>query len=199
MFAQLRSPMSIRVEPTISTIYHRGMINSGLLAHLERFISTELASQLPSPPDDIHGTLVPCYDEERYCGPNSAVKDLYRLDLSFRIGSDIAGTFKGDLRYSPADQSFFPRYRHSRLVVITQARQEAQKLLSNAVHTLCRRICEEHITEATCPKCAAGLDIINSPALFDVSCPQRCFNYNFHRDPSSGEFQHGHLFFSQQV
>jgi hypothetical protein len=189
--------MPIRVEPKVNTSYHRGMIDNGLLARLEMFIAADLASQLPVPADDIHGTIVPCFDEERYCGPNSAVKDVYRLELSFQAGGEVVGTFKDDISFDPASSTFGPRRRHRRLLVITQARQEAQRTLAEAVDVLCKRIGREHLTEATCPRCSTAVNIIDSPALFDVTCPQGCFNYNFHRDPASGEFQHGHVFYGQ--
>ena len=191
--------MPVRVEPKVSTSYHRGMIADGLLTRLEMFISEVLASQLPVPADDIHGTIVPCFDEERYCGPNSAVKDVYRLELSFQTGAEIVGTFRDDISYDSASQTFGPRRRHRKLIVVTQAREEAQKALAEAVHTLCQRIGKEHLTEAACPKCSTALNIIDRPALFDVTCPQGCFNYNFHRDPESGEFLHGHVFYGQSA
>ena len=173
------------------------MIESGLLSRLETFITTDLASQLPVPADDVHGTFVPCFNEERYCGPNSAVKDVYRLELSFQAGSEIVGTFMDDISYDTAARTFGPRRRHRRLLVITKARQEAQRALAEAVNALCQRIGKEHLTEAACPQCSTDLKIIDSPGLFDVTCPQGCFNYNFHTDPASGQFQHGHVFFKQ--
>jgi hypothetical protein len=94
--------MSIRVEPKVSTSYHRGMIEGGLLARLDVFITGELASQLPVPADDIYGTLIPCFDEERYFGPNSTVKDVYRLELSFQAGAEVIGNFKDDISYETA-------------------------------------------------------------------------------------------------
>jgi len=78
------------------------MIADGLLTRLEMFISEDLASQLPMPADDIHGTIVPCFDEERYCGPNSAVKDVYRLELSFQAGAEVIGNFRDDISYDTA-------------------------------------------------------------------------------------------------
>jgi hypothetical protein len=45
-----------------------------------------------------------------------------------------------------------------------------------------------------CPRCSARLSLIDSPGLFDLSCPEGCFNYNFHRDPETKEFMHGHFF-----
>lgn len=189
--------MPVRVEPKVSTSYHRGMIADGLLTRLEMFISEDLAPQLPVPADNIHGTIVPCFDEERYCGPNSAVKDVYRLELSFQAGAEIVGIFRDDISYDSVSQTFGPRRRHRKLIVVTQAWEEAQKAWAEAVHTICERISKKHLTEAACPKCTTALNIIDSPALFDVSCPQRCFNYNFHRDPASGEFQHGHVFYGQ--
>jgi hypothetical protein len=173
------------------------MIEGGLLARLELFITDDLASQLPVPADDIYGTLIPCFDEERYCGPNSAVKDVYRLELSFRAGAEVIGNFKDDISYDTASKTFGPRRRHQRLLIITQARQEAQRALREAVDVLCKRICKEHLTEVGCPGCATALNVIDSPALFDVTCPQGCFTYNFHRDPDSGEFLHGHVFYGQ--
>jgi hypothetical protein len=189
--------MPVRVEPKVSTSYHRGMIDNGLLSRLESFIMADLSSQLPVPADDIHGTIMPCYDEERYCGPNSAVKDIYRLELCFQAGSEILGTFKDEISYNTASQTFAPRRRHRRLLVATQARKEVRRALGEAVDTLCQRISKEHLVGAACPKCSTALNIIDSPALFDVTCPQGCFTYEFHRDPGSGEFQHGHVFFGQ--
>ena len=69
--------------------------------------------------------------------------------------------------------------------------------MGEAVDVLCKHIGKEHLAEAACPKCSTALNIIDSPGLFDVTCPQGCFNYNFNRDPASGEFQNGHIFYGQ--
>ncbi len=50
------------------------------------------------------------------------------------------------------------------------------------------------ITEAKCPICGADLHIVNAPRIFDLTCTQRCFNYNFHKEPRTGKFLHGHFF-----
>jgi hypothetical protein len=189
--------MQIHVEANASTSYHRGMIEKGLLERLRQFVVDDLSPQLPAPADTVDGTITPCFNEDRYCGPSSAVKDTYRLDIRFLAASEVLGTFKEEIEDDLNSHRFRARYRHRKLLVITQARRAAQDALGSAVQTLCRRIAQEHLSSATCPKCENALNIIDSPGLFDVTCPSGCFTYNFHRDPKSGEFLHGHVFFGQ--
>ena len=189
--------MQIQIEPRVSTSYHRGMIENGLLMRLQKFVVDVLSPQLPAPAVIVDGTITPCFNEDRYCGPSSAVKDTYRLDIRFLAASEVLGTFKEEIEDDLRSHTFRARYRHRKLHVITQARRDAQDALGNAVQTLCHRIAQEHLSSATCPKCKKTLSINDSPRLFDVTCPSGCFNYNFHRNPTSGEFLHGHVFFGQ--
>lgn len=189
--------MQIQVEPNVITSYHRGMIESGLLVRLRQFVIDDLSPQLPAPADMVVGTITPCFNEDRYCGPGSAVKDTYRLDIRFLTALEVLGTFKEEIEDDLNSHRFRARYRHRKLLVITQARCAAQDALGAAVQSLCRRIAKKHLTSAMCPKCENALKIIDGPGLFDVTCPSGCFTYNFHRDPTSGEFLHGHVFFGQ--
>ncbi|MEZ6138682.1 MAG: hypothetical protein R3C53_27675 [Pirellulaceae bacterium] len=189
--------MQIQVEPNVRTSYHRGMIESGLLLRLQQFIIDDLSPQLPAPVDLVDGNITPCYNEDRYCGPSSAVKDTYRLDIRFLAASEVLGTFKEEIEDDLRSHGFKARYRHRKLLVITQARRAAQEALGRAVQTLCYRIAHEQRTSASCPKCQNALNIIDGPRLFYVTCPSGCFTYDFHRDPKSGEFLHGHVFFGQ--
>lgn len=66
--------MQIKVEPKVNTSYHRRMVEDGLLDRLQQFIAEDLVPQLPVPVDVVAGTITPCFNEDHYCGANSAVK-----------------------------------------------------------------------------------------------------------------------------
>ena len=189
--------MQIKVEPKVNTSYHRRMVEDGLLDRLQQFIAEDLVPQLPGPVDVVAGTITPCFNEDHYCGANSAVKDTYRLDVRFFAASEVVGTIVEEIEDDVRNRRFRPRYRHKKLIVLTQARLAAQAVLSRSVQSLCRRIAQQHLAEAICPNCHADLKIIDSPEIFDVRCPWHCFTYNFHRDPASGAFLHGHVIFGQ--
>ncbi len=183
---------SIRFGPFKSD-YHEvatvGQFREGLNDYLVR----KLLPQVDEPFTSTTGALQAVYDDQKYCGPNSAVRDLYRLEFEFQRSSGN-DSIKLDLAYSPATYSFAPRYRGTTLHLWTKARKAAQEEQNVKIEAVCQQILHNEFSVAKCPVCDADLTITNSPALFDVLCPTGCFKYNFHRDPATGEFQHGHFF-----
>jgi len=173
--------------------YHKAAVDAGFREALNDYLVAQLLPQVDEPFDSTVGRLLATYDDQKYCGPNSAVRDFYSLDLEFRRPSG-ADAIKADLAYSSAQRSFSPRYQGNPLYLWTASRKEAQTRRTNSIKLVCDRILCGEVATAQCPCCGAELQTINSPGLFDVSCPARCFNYNFHRDPQTGAFQHGHFF-----
>lgn len=173
--------------------YHAIAVDSRFREALSTYLASELLPQVDKPFESTSGSLNAVYDNQKYCGPNSAVRDLYRLEFHFhRASGDDA--IKIDLAYSPSTQSFRPRYRGKKLFLWTETRKEKQKVQNIEIEHVCQLILRGEMQTANCPCCGNILSIINSPSLFDVSCSQGCFNYNFHRDPETGKFQNGHFF-----
>ncbi len=128
--------MQFQIEPRASTSYHRDMIENGLLMRLQQFVVDVLSPQLPVPAVIVDGTITPCFNEDRYCGPSSAVKDTYRLEIRFLAASEVLGTFKEEIEDDLRSHTFRARYRHRKLFVITQAQRAAQDALGTVrIHT----------------------------------------------------------------
>jgi hypothetical protein len=177
--------------------YHCKSVNDAFKEALSAFLEAELLPQVVQPYDSASGSLAAAYDDQKYCGPRSAVRDIYKLEFTFRrpAGDD---TIKTELIFDPKEQSFTTRHRRP-FFLWTVARKERKKREREAIEDVCRRIANREQTIGNCPLCLASLQIIDTPDLFDVRCPERCFNYNFHREPTSGAFLHGHFHTSDTV
>lgn len=174
--------------------YHNAVVDRGFQEALSDFLVAQLLPQVDEPFENTSGRLVATYDLPKHTGPASAVRDIYTLDVAFRrpIGSD---KITADLAYSPKQQSFTPRFRGTPFRLLTAARQQAEIERTTKIRAVCAGILRcELVGSVVCPCCGAELHITTTPSLFDVSCPARCFSYNFHRDEQTGEFLHGHFF-----
>jgi len=183
---------TIEFGPFKST-YHNGAVDTDFREALSDYLAAQLLPQVDEPFDTTFGRLLAAYDDQKYCGPNSAVRDIYSLEFEFRRSSG-ADTIKVDLAFSSKHRSFSARYRGKPLYLWTALRKEGQIRRTNGIKEVCDRILRGEAPTARCPCCGAALHVVNTSDLFDVSCPERCFNYNFHRDPETGTFLHGHFF-----
>ena len=173
--------------------YHSATVGAEFREALNDYLAAQLLPQVDEPFDSTAGRLVATYDDQKHCGPNSAVRHIYTLEFEFRRPSGT-DTIKVDLAYSATKRSFSPRFQNRPLHLWTASSKEAQTRRTNSIELVCNRILRGEATTAQCPCCGAELGIVNQPALFDISCPARCFNYNFHRDRDTGAFEHGHFF-----
>ena len=178
--------------------YHNEATTSEFQKALDDYLTAELLPQVNEPFDSTFGRLLATYDDPKYCGPNSAVRDIYSLEFEFRRSGGV-DAIKIDLTFSTNSRSFSPRRRGQRLYLWTRARKEAQLRRSNSVKDVCERILSGDTSTTSCPCCGSELRIHKSPELFDVSCPAFCFRFNFHRDPLTGAFQHGHSIVRPQM
>jgi hypothetical protein len=175
-----------------ATAYHRAALDDDFKSALSMFLESELLPQVDERFESTSGTLQAAFDDERYCGPNSLVKDRYILDFTFH-GTASEVNVKANLEFAPMLRTFQCRDR-SGLYLWTARRRVEHNAKVHGIQSLCERIARREIRSAECPQCSRALTITDVPDLFDVRCPSRCFNFNFHRDPATGEFLHGHFF-----
>jgi hypothetical protein len=179
---------TIRFGP-FSTDYHRRAIDAGFREALGRYLTEELLPQVDEPFESTSGSLTALVGDERFCGPNSLVKDVYKLEFRFkRAGScdEVSGEIRRDLKTG----SFRPRYPHSPLFLWT-ARRRAENA---AFEAIARRARAGETGPWPCPRCGSVLKLSDLPELFDLACPRGCFALGFHRDPATGALRHGHFF-----
>ncbi|PXX38524.1 hypothetical protein [Undibacterium pigrum] len=182
---------SIQFGPFASA-YHSQSTSAEFKLAFSKFLEQHLLPQVEHPFDSTSGTLLASYDDEKYCGPNSLVRDIYNFDFSFhrKSGDD---SIKIELVFNARDQSFSTR-RNKPFYLWTVSRRERYQEQGQRIEALCQRIAKQEPVNAVCPICSTSLHVHDSPTLFDVRCPNRCFNYNYHRDPVDGQFLHGHFF-----
>jgi hypothetical protein len=175
------------------TQYHRELADGEFCDVVERFIRSRLASQVDHPIEAVVGSLTACFDEDRYCGPNSAVRNVFRLELTFR-GEGEESTIRTDLNYDDRSSEFSPR-RGSSLYVWTPTRRRVRAEHQNMIKSVVKDVLDGGQSTVLCPICGTELHVIDCDGFFDLFCPSRCFKYNFHRD-EDGNPTHGHFFMS---
>jgi hypothetical protein len=175
------------------TAYHRQAVDGGFREALSEFLEHELLPQVDEAFSRTQGRLTAEFDAEKYCGPNSAVRDAYKLEFSF-IRKDGADQIEAKIYRDPKTGSFRPRFKGQPLILWTEKRRAEHRSFREAIDRLVKRIHAGEDSQWVCPSCSTRLSLIDSPGLFDLSCPQGCFNYNFHRDPETREFMNGHFF-----
>jgi hypothetical protein len=170
--------------------YHVDQVSSGFKEDLRAYLTRELLSQVTLGFEHSAGSLAAVYDEDRFCGPRSAVRDIYRLVFRFTKG-ETAEHIDQDLIYRSKDRSFSPR-RGNRLYLWTVPRQNRREQDGQRLSEICNRILRGDHGRSQCPICQSDLSVTNEPRLLDVRCPNGCLAYNMHRDPRTGEPIHGH-------
>ena len=187
---------SIQFGPFASS-YHRDAVSDDFKESLSAFLEAKLLPQVEQSYESTTGRFTASYNDHKYCGPRSAVRDIYKFEFAFQrpSGDD---TIKTELAFDPKTRAFTTR--HDRPFYLwTVSRRQRYQQERQAIQDLCRCIVEHEQVAAVCPLCSAPLRVIDSPGLFDVSCPERCFDYNYHRDATSGALLHGHFFQRETV
>jgi hypothetical protein len=193
MHSTMSSPFDAIVYGPFKAEYHRVLVDDSFKRALSEFLASKLLPQLDHAFTDATGTLSACFDEDRFCGPNSLVRDCFRLEFAFR-GADGESRIKTEVVYNLGGLFAVRRGRRGySLYLWTPSRQRKRQSEQEAIQRTVRAILDHVNDHPSCPLCSAALKVVDAPALFDVVCPNRCFNYNFHRD-EKGEPLHGHFF-----
>lgn len=183
----------IRFGP-FSSAYHRGLVNDEFKARLQQFLERELLPQLDEPIREADGTIAATFDSDRYCGPNSLVRDIFTLEIVL-VGDAGTSELKSDITFDVADGSFAARTGHGHhFYVWTPTRRQNRAHELEAIQRAVDDIQRGREFNPECPICAGSLSAINNPDIFDVRCTDnRCFKYNYHKD-ENGRLAHGHFF-----
>lgn len=179
-----------------STAYHEQLVTDAFKESARRFVATRILPQVDHDIIEIDGTLTPRATVDENCGPNSAVKNCFELDIRF-FGQNAAdySELKADLWYRP-DSGTFQVATRSSLYVWTPTRLEERISQKAAIHRVVDSVLQHEVSTAFCPVCFANVSLINTPDYFHAACPNKCFRYNFHKD-EKGRFLHGHFFMFQ--
>lgn len=177
-----------------STSYHRDLVTAAFKEQLEYFLQQNLLPQLDSPLREFEGSLIPTFDSEANCGPNSLVRDIFTLECTL-VCDDGVSEFKSDIVYDLASESFTPRTGHRRsFYVWTPTRRSAREEDLSAIQCVVDAIMRGERRAFECPMCGGKIIAVNNPHQFDARCAsQGCFEYNFHKD-DRGRLAHGHFF-----
>ncbi len=184
---------SIRFGP-FAADYHRSVVNEQFKATLERFFDRELIPQLDEPIVSADGTFSATFDSDRYCGPNSLVRDIFSLELVL-VGDGGNSELKSDVVFDRESGTFSPRTGHGHFFYLwTPSRKRRRKREFELIQRLVDDIQANRTSLLACPICGGTLSAINNADIFDVRCPaKRCFHYNYHKD-GEGRLSHGHFF-----
>ena len=183
---------SIRYGP-FHTGYHQAAVDERFRVRLAAYLEENLLPQVDHAYDSTEGSLVAVFNEEKFCGPNSLVKDAYCLDFAFRRESG-RDTIRIDLLWDPAGGTFRPRHRGNDLILATSRCKKRTEDFMAQIRGMVSEIQAGDNPGLVCPSCGLAMSLLNSPRLFDLSCGNGCISYNFHRDPETGEHLHGHVF-----
>ena len=175
--------------------YHREAVSAEFKARLVSYLTEELLPQVTIDYEETFGSLEAVFDDDLNCGPHSAVKYIYKLTFVFQRGKQTE-EIVDEIVYNPVTGAWRPRWPHL-LTLQTVERKRDREQLVVEVNKLLNRMQEKKSFSAKCPACGADLQIIDRTDLFDLSCSDGCFNYDFHRDPETGEFRHGHFFINE--
>ncbi len=175
------------------TEYHRRAVDNEFKEAFSNYLETELLPQVDEAYETTEGAITSLVNEEKFCGPNSLVKDVYQFEFAF-IRQGSRDEVKLEIRRDLKNDVFIPRYRHRTLYLWTQRRKEEHDRFCQAINDMVKRILEGQAGQWHCPECNAALSLVDAKAMFDLRCPSGCFNYNYHRNPETGGFLHGHFF-----
>jgi hypothetical protein len=179
------------------TAYHRKAVDAEFREALSTYLEKELLPQVDEPFESTEGTLKAVFNEEKYCGPNSAVKDTYELEFSF-LRSSGADCIRVQISRDQKSGSFRPRYPGRPMYLWTAARKQRQLTVREEIDDMVARILNGERGEWKCPQCGDLLRLVDSDHVFDLTCLRGCFTYEYHRDPVTRKFMHGHFFSNPQ-
>ena len=181
-----------------ATAYHQQLATDSFKELVRRFVADNLTPQVDHDIVEIDGTFLPRATDDRQCGPNSAVRNCFLLELRFFGQSDSDySQIKTQLWYRPST-GVFRVASGSSLYVWTPRRRRLRESEKEAIQVLVNAILNHEETSPCCPICGASLPVINNALDFRAVCPSGCFRYSFHKD-DQGRLLHGQFTMPEPV
>ena len=151
-------------------------------------------SQLDEPAREASGTLTATFDNDRYCGPNSLVRNIFTLEIAL-YGEDGKSDLKSDIVFNSGTSAFSGRTGHGHHFYLWTPKRKAHR--ENELEMIQRLVDDfrrTHMTGLKCPICQGNVAGVDDPLTFELRCvDSRCFVYNYHKD-EDGRLAHGHFF-----
>jgi len=176
-----------------SAPYHQKLVNDRFKQNLSRFIDDVLLPQLDEDVNSIQGSVTAEFNQQRYCGPNSAVKDVFKIDLALTSQSGVSH-YKARLKY---DDPTFSTRRGSTFYLWTPARQKTREKQIETIQEIAQNIIEKIEVKENCPVCNTAIQFTNTEYLLAIGCSNQCFSYHYHKDPETENVLHGHFFITE--
>lgn len=189
----MRLVNQIRFGP-FKASYHRSLVDAAFIEQFELFLQANLVPQLDSTIREFDGTLMATFDNEKNCGPNSLVRDIFTFECSITC-DDGTSELKADVVCDPKSHTFRPRTGFECFFYVwTPNRRKIHESELGEIQRVVDAILRGYSTLLACPICGGTITAINNEKLFDARCTrQRCFVYNYHKD-KRGRLAHGHFF-----
>lgn len=175
-----------------TTAYHRQLVTDGFKTSACQFVTSNILPQVDHDIVELDGTLAPRATDDRNCGPNSAIRNCFYLDIRFFGDAEQDySELKSQLWYRPA-QSVFQVSNGSSLYVWTPARRAERVTQKAAIQRMVDSVLRNEPMTPFCPVCFSNVSVVNTTDHFNAACPNQCFRYNFHKD-EKGRLLHGHF------
>lgn len=168
--------------------YHRDAVDDLFRSRLSRFVEEQLLPLSTLCRPEVSGAVTAFADEDRHCGPNSAVKEIYRLQITLADGK-LTEDFDQEIIHRPEAETFTVRGDRP-LYLWTVERKRRQVENEKAIEALISKICNG-LREAQCPVCGAPVDVSDEAEIFGAKCSEGCFYWHYHRFELGGEPVHG--------
>jgi len=110
-FKIMTTPFDSIAYGPFKAAYHRERVDADFKAHLVSYLTEELLPQVTITPEDASGSVQAVFDDDKNCGPHSAVKHMYKLSFTFRRGRETE-EIEDELVYDPATGDWRPRWPH---------------------------------------------------------------------------------------
>lgn len=170
----------VTLTPRLVTRYHVGIATTDWLRSLETYVVSSLVSHSVFRTSSGRGTISSRYNEDRFMGPLSLIKNdfdvIVRVSRGFSIRKD---RYEATVRYTP-ESNAFETLRETVETVETKRRDKHHHALVSHLVKAIKSGCERNIVDDwRCPWCNMSIDISfhRSGNTFAVSCP----NGHFHR------------------
>ena len=183
----------VRFGP-FKTPYHRDLVDADFVHTFEQFLFANLMPQFDSPLRELDGSLTAAFDNEKNCGPNSLVRDIFSFEC-IAICDDGKSELKSDVVFDATGRTFTPRHGFDRYFYVwTPNRKRQRELELLQIQSVVDDIMRGNLTGLACPICRGNISAVNNTDIFDARCLRhRCFVYNYHKD-ERGRLAHGHFF-----
>jgi hypothetical protein len=173
----MRIVAQLRFGP-FATRYHCELVNDEFKSALQRFLECELLPQLDGAFKEIDGTLKATFDNERFCHPQSLVRNIFTIDA---VIVDATGTsdLKSDIVYDAEKKSFSARMGHDRFFYAwTPSRKKQRENEWVAVQRVIEDFRRAPRNNLACPICGGNVRGVHEPDYFSVWCAAwSCFRY----------------------